>query len=151
LRADVAELFENILKEQEKKISFLQKLHDLECSLKHYILISDEDEIANIISSEDYLIECIDECDFYISSHIDKVLRITGVNPTKIVLDNYLQREPLLRNFKDNLSIIETLVKDIYNLKSENINKMQLLSSEAIQYADELDKIEKIKKRLIIL
>lgn len=147
MRDDLAVLFNLIKQHQDKKIELLTDFRNKEFELKHLLAGGTEEGIIELLSSEDALIEEIDLCDYGISSNIDQIKVISGIDLLNSEIERSIQGEVQLEEFRKKLSRIDKIFEEINRLKSENIKTMQRIADETSGFSDELDRIDKVHCR----
>jgi len=147
LRDDLSVLFEYLTKYQNNKIDFLKDFLNKELEIKHILSGKIEDQLIDIINSENSIIEKIDICDYDIASNIDKIKIKTGVDLLKPGINNNFSNEKSIEEFINNKNLIDSLIIEISRLRQDNIKLMKLIAEETSRSGDELSRIDQIKKR----
>lgn len=147
MRDDLALLFNIIKQHQDRKIELLTDFRNREFELKRLLAGQIEEGIISLLSSEDDLIEKIDLCDYEISSGIDQIKLISGIDPLSQGIERFLQNEVVVAGFRERLNRIDKILGEINRLKSENIKTMEVIAAETSAFSDELDRIDKVHRK----
>lgn len=144
LRDDVLQICGALLSSIEKKNKLVSNLEldSKECFFQLHS--SNFNRIAEIIEKDDYLIEEINNIDFDISQHINKLCNIYSIKTTDI--EKFLRNNPDEEIFKTILYSIKTHRKTMAKL-SEEKNKIILeLNNEMCNINKEIEELKQLQK-----
>ncbi|HPJ34475.1 MAG TPA: hypothetical protein PK358_06545 [Spirochaetota bacterium] len=147
MRDDIAELFDLIQLSQVRKIDLLTDFLNIEYELKNVIPGGDELEITKLLENQSMIIADTDICDYEVSTKLDQIAGLTGIDPRSSYTGKYFKNEKKYSEFINRSKVIEKLIKKINILKSENIQLMEDVAKETKKYCAELDKINKVRNR----
>ena len=145
MRDDLSANFDNIILCQNKKINLLTDFRNKELELKHLLTGKVEDSIIEIINNENEIIEKIDLCDYEIAFYSDEVKNKTGIDIFNTSVAKYLNKELKLKESINNKNQIDTMIREIGSIRTENLKTMKKIADETSHSADDLNRIDMIK------
>lgn len=147
MRDDLAVLFNDIKQHQGKKISLLMDFRNREFELRNLLNLHNVDDINEILLAEDFIISEIDSCDFSIAEAMDRIKQLTGIDLIQSGTANYFKDEPAIQELNKGFAAVTEIIAEISRLRSENINRMELIATEISHAGDELERIDKVQRR----
>ena len=148
MRDDLELLFNSLIKFQDEKIEYLEKILNIELQIKNLLEKKADIDFEKIIEFENEMIKKINLLDFNRTSTIRDIRQKGGLDPESDRSHSIAKTEPLFNKFTSIKNREKELLVDINKIKSSNIKEMERILGETQKEADEIGRIDRIKTLL---